>query len=219
MADNYTKKLEDVIKQMLKPIKGIPLNLVLENISGKKVIPFDKENQADLDLIAKLSSVAESAGKAINKKGILRSRPNEVGNDVEQFVKDALNNHGLSASCPVCKNGKKQSMGYPDIEFIDENGRANYLECKTYNIENIFTTQRAFYLSPTENSKVSKDAHHFLLSYEIIISKRVKRMSLYKCVLWKLLDIQKLDVDVKYEFQSDNKRIYTKEFILAEGII
>ena len=42
MADNdYTKKLENVIKQMLQPLKDIPFNLVIEFMIGKKVISFD----------------------------------------------------------------------------------------------------------------------------------------------------------------------------------
>lgn len=39
--DEYTHKLEGVIKQMLQPIKGIPFNLVIETLSSYKVIPFD----------------------------------------------------------------------------------------------------------------------------------------------------------------------------------
>ena len=39
---DYTKNLENVIKQMLTPLKNIPLNLVIEGITGHKIIPFDK---------------------------------------------------------------------------------------------------------------------------------------------------------------------------------
>lgn len=34
MNEEYTKRLENVIKQMLTPLKGIPLNLVIESISA-----------------------------------------------------------------------------------------------------------------------------------------------------------------------------------------
>jgi hypothetical protein len=57
------------------------------------------------------------AGKNINQKGILRPRPNEVGNDIEKFVRDALNSKGLNADSPKGTSGKKKSMGYPDILF------------------------------------------------------------------------------------------------------
>lgn len=217
MPDKYAKKLENIIKQMLQPIKGIPLNLVIENFSGKKIVPVDLTDSQDINLIDQLSKIANEVGNEVNKKGILRERPNEVGNDIESFVKKILNKNGFKADCPVSKNGRKQSMGYPDIEFKDKYKRTNYLECKTYNIENINTTQRSFYLSPTENTKITRDAHHFLLSFEIYVAKRIRQNSLFKCESWKLLDIEKLDIDVKYEFQSDNERLYKKEMILAQG--
>jgi len=34
---DYTKKLENVIKQMLQPLKNIPFNLVIEAMTGKKL--------------------------------------------------------------------------------------------------------------------------------------------------------------------------------------
>jgi hypothetical protein len=43
--NEYTKKLEHVIKQMLQPLKDIPFNLVIEVMTGKKVQPFDFNNK------------------------------------------------------------------------------------------------------------------------------------------------------------------------------
>ena len=40
--------LRNVIKQMLIPIKGIPLNLVIESISGKKVFKYSKNYHSEL---------------------------------------------------------------------------------------------------------------------------------------------------------------------------
>lgn len=47
----YIEKLENVIRQMIAPLKHIPLKLVLESISGKKVIAFDKENSQHKKLL------------------------------------------------------------------------------------------------------------------------------------------------------------------------
>ncbi len=110
-------------------------------------------------------------------------------------------------------------MGYPDIEFIDEFGRVNYLECKTFNIENIHTSQRSFYLSPSDDFKVTRDAHHFIISFEIFVKGKKKNNNIYNCRSWKILSIENMEVDVKYEFNTDNKRMYVNEFILAEGKI
>ena len=219
MSKEYTKKLEGIIKQMLKPLKGIPLRLVIEGISGCKINPFDKNNSKDSQLLKKLTKAADIAGKEINKTGIAESRPNEVGNASEPFVKNALNKIGYNADKPLAASGKKKAAGYPDLEFIDEFGRTNYLECKTFNIKNVSTTQRAFYLSPSRDFKVTKDAHHFVMSFEVYVSERKGGDTIYKTKSWKILSIENLDVDVKYEFNTDNARMYAKELILAEGKI
>lgn len=45
MANNeYTKKLENVIKQMLQPLKDIPFNLVIEAMTGKKLFLLILQN-------------------------------------------------------------------------------------------------------------------------------------------------------------------------------
>ncbi len=211
-----SKELEGVISQMLKPLTGLPLGIVIEGWAGYKVIPYDATNKKDLQVLNILKNVANKVLKEVNIEGILRSRPNEVGNDIEPFVKDALNSFAYKADTPVTINGKKKSTGYPDIEFIDEFERINYLECKTFNIDNIHSTQRSFYLSPSNEFKVTKDAHHFGISFEIYVEKSIGGKHLYKVKSWKILDLSKLKLDVKYEFNSDNKRLYDKKLIIAK---
>ncbi len=217
MEKGYTKRLESIIKQMLRPLKDIPFGLVIESISGSKVVLFNKKNKKDLELLEDLKRVARNAAQEMNKKGIKRRRTNEVGNDIEPFVKNALNKEGCRADRPLTRSGKKKSAGYPDLEFVDKRGRTHYLECKTYNIENILTTQRSFYLSPSDDFKITKDAHHFVFSFEVYVARRSGRDNLYKCKAWKIIDIAELLVDVKYEFNSDNLRLYSKALLLAEG--
>lgn len=217
--DNYVEQLEYVIKQMLRPLKDIPLNLVIEALCDKKIIPFDKSDTKDQQVLEKLKKVCVIAGNEVNKKGIVRARPNEVGNDIEPFVKGALKLAGYQAYTPRTINGRSKATGYPDIEFIDESGRANYLECKTYNIENISTTQRSFYLSPSEDFKITKDAHHLVISFEVFVAGTSGRNYVFNCKSWKILSVENLLVDVKYEFNSDNRRLYSEDLILAEGTL
>ncbi len=221
ITDNYIRQLEDVIKQMIKPLKNIPFNLVIEALSGKKVIPFDFFDKDDKALLELLKEVAELAGKKINQNGIIRKRANEVGNDIEEFVKEALNEKNLKAETPISKKGHKKSTGYPDILFWYK-GKPYYLECKTFNIQNIDTTQRSFYFSPSDDFKVIYDTHHFLLSYEMVVVGRKDDKNIFKTKHWKLLSIENLSVDVKYEFNSDNRRLYSNKDgakILAQGDI
>ena len=100
MTKTYIKKLENVIKQMLTPLKKIPLNLVIEGLSDCNIIPFNQKDNKDIILLRKLIEVAKIVGIEVNKKGIVRPRPNEVGNDIEPFVKKALNRVGYQAYTP-----------------------------------------------------------------------------------------------------------------------
>ncbi|OPX91608.1 MAG: hypothetical protein A4E53_00684 [Pelotomaculum sp. PtaB.Bin104] len=215
--EEYTKKLEDVIKQMLQPLRNVPFNLVIENICGCKVTPFIRKDIKDKAVLKKLIKVAKITGKTVNQKGIKRSRPNEVGNDIEPFVINSLITIGYNAGSPLTRKGGHKKTGYPDIEFIDEFNRVNYLECKTFNIDSFNTTMRSFYLSPSEDFKITHDAHHFVLSFEIFVDRNVGKNNIYKCKNWKILSIEKLAVDVKYEFNADNQRLYANKLILAQG--
>lgn len=218
---DYVARLENVIKQMLTPLKGIPFNLVIESMTGKKVISFEFKNSEHNEILRLLKQAALASGKEINKAGISRPRPNEVGNDIEPFIKKALNSLNLNADVPAGPSGNKKSTGYPDILFWF-NKKPYYLECKTYNVENIATTQRSFYFSPSDEFKVIHDAPHFLMSFEIYVAGESGRNHIYKCKHYKILSLESLSLDVKYEFNSDNKRMYSGEsgtIVLAEGEI
>ena len=201
---------------MLQPLKGISLGIVIEGLSGKNVIPFENNNVIENIVLDNLIKVADIVLQNVNLVGIKRTRPNEVGNDIEPYVKKALNQIGYKADTPLTQNGNKKSTGYPDIEFLDDFKTSHYLECKTFNIENIDTTQRSFYLSPSVDFKVTKDSHHFGISFEVYTDSEEGRYHIYKIKGWKILDLSELELDVKYEFNSDNKRLYNQKLILAQ---
>lgn len=210
-----TDDIKHIIESMKVPIHNLSLSQVIEALSGYKVLPFDKNDPRDRRVLEVLCTVAQEVVKEVNQEGIKRPRPNEVGNDIEVYVKDVLTKEGYNADVPRALNGTKKATGYPDIEFVDEFGRIHYLECKTYNIKNISTTQRSFYLSPSENFKVTDDAHHFVLSFEIYVSHREGTNNIYKCRHWKIVDVSDLQLDVKYEFNSDNQRLYDASLVLS----
>lgn len=220
-SKDYIERLENVVKQMLSPLKDIPFNLVIETLTGKKVIPFDSSNVDDREMLEVLKKVAVNAGEKINAFGIESKRPNEVGNYIEDFIKKAMQEYSLNPDTPSGSTGKKKAMGYPDIIFFFKK-KPYYLECKTYNLENISTTQRSFYFSPSDDFKVIYDTHHFILSYEMILDRRRENKNIYKCKHYKILSLESLSLDVKYEFNSDNKRMYSGKngtIILGEGEI
>lgn len=213
----YVKHLESVIKQMMAPLRNIPLNLVIECLSGCKIVPFNKRNKNDLKVLADLKRVAKISCHTINKSGIQSRRANEVGNTIEDYVRGAMRSIGYQANIPATANGTRKAVGYPDIEFASKHGGTCYLECKTYNLENVTSTLRSFYLSPSDSFKVTKPAHHFVLSFEVYVDRRKGPDNIYKLNGWKILSVENLLVDVKYEFNSDNLRLYADEHLLASG--
>ena len=174
--------------------KNIDFPVVVEAFYNKKIIEISKSND-DIALVSSLHNALNSCVQAVKQNPIQSKRPNEVGNYIEQPVIDAINaTQGLSASKPSNLRGNKQSTGYPDILVMDHKGRPTYLEVKTYNINNVGTTQRSFYLSPSDDPKVIHDARHLTVGFEIQqISSGVFVPQSYK-----LIDLYDLPCDIKF---------------------
>jgi len=217
--EKYIKELEKTISQFLKPLKNISFKIAIKAMSGCNVIPFDKDNPQDQQLLKDLIEATKIGAKNANQRGIFTRRENEVGNHIEPFMIDALNKIGLKADRPETKEGKKKAVGYPDIFVKDRNNRPNYIECKTYNERNYQTTQRSFYFSPAERPtdfKVIYDARHLIVSFKIERAEREGK-SAFVPVYWKIFSTDNLIGQIKHEFNSTNKQMYTEEALLAEG--
>jgi hypothetical protein len=210
--------LEQALAQMLKPIKGIPFSVIVKSMSEKQVIQIDTSDPADQRLISDLEKAIGICALELKAKPIRRPRPNEVGNDVESYVMRALPQSGLAASRPTSKAGLGKATGYPDILLQDAAKRDTYLECKIFAYGAAETTMRSFYLSPSESLKVSRDARHLLLAFGMEATAiSGSRDSLYIPKSYKLIDLHDLLCDVKYEFNSDNRRLYAPAMVLSQG--
>ncbi len=217
--EKYIKELEKTISQFLKPLKNIPFKIAIKAMSGCDVIPFDKNKPDDKQLLEDLIAATKIAIKNANERGIFTRRENEVGNHIEPFMIEALNQIGLIADRPETREKKKKAVGYPDIFLKDRNGRPNYIECKTYNERNYQTTQRSFYFSPAERPtdfKVIYDARHLVVSFKIERAEREGKRAFIP-VYWKIFSTDNLIGQIKHEFNSTNKQMYTDEALLAEG--
>jgi hypothetical protein len=209
----YIRNLEGTLKKFLEPIKGIPFPLVIEALTGCRVLEFDrKKNVHILELLKRASA---EAGKLAAKQTIVADRPNEAGNRIEPFVLFAFNNLGFAASKPQTHSGKIKAAGYPDIELRHESGWSGYLDCKTFATKSIGSTFRAFYLSPSKEPKITRDAVHLLLSFEL----QPKGRNIYIPMSWHLYDLHSLEVQVKHEFNASNRDLYTPKLLLAEDSI
>lgn len=211
--DEYIQQLECVVQQMLTPLKSIPFSIVIKAMTGKEVIAFDPDKPEDILLLENLKlaaiNVAESVATA---GGIERPRPNEVGNDLEPYVERAIRALGYADVCsPTGNSGNAKAVGYPDRMFTDA-GRRVYVEVKSFNVSTVDSTMRSFYFSPSDDFKVTDDGLHLMLSFGI--SKLEGKFFVNH---WKVVTAHNLLVDVKYEFNSNNKRLYEAAAVLAEG--
>ena len=209
-ASDVARTLEAVAR----PIHDVGFADVVTALTGHRVIPADPERDAAvLDRIRRALAAADGKARAA---GIRSKRPNEAGNRMEQFVKDALGAEGFRADVPRSTTGRRQAAGYPDLELIDQDGRVIYLEVKTYQRHTLSSSQRAFYFSPTAHAKVLCDATHLLVGFEFE-SQPSNESRIYRPVGWKLVDLSKLRVRLKYEFNASNRQIYNRGSVLLDS--
>lgn len=212
--------LEAVLAQFLNPIKNIPFPLIIKTISGHDILAVERGNCADDALVQRLVAVAKLTGKNVRDKPIRRNRPNEVGNDIEAYVIEAAQSHGFVSDRPKTASGKSKTTGYPDILLREGDDRFTYLECKIFGEGSGMTTMRSFYLSPSDDFKVTVDARHLLLAFGVSREPiNGSSDSLYTATSFKLVDLSGLKCDVKYEFNSDNQRLYQDQHIIAQGAV
>ena len=88
---------------------------------------------------------------------------------------------------------------------------------KIYSAATADTTQRTFYYSPSATSKVTRDALHLLLAFEMEAVTRDGGLVLVPGH-WKLITLQNLEVDLKFEFNQSNRGLYgNRAAVLSEG--
>ncbi len=190
------------LAELTRPAKQIPFKEVILATTQHRVLDFDTNNPAHAALFKKLSAAASAAAAKARAEGLISVRANEAGNHMESFVKAALKEAGLDARTPSTVTG-------PPC----------YLELKTYSATTANTTQRSFYYSPSENPKVTHDALHLLLAYQLERNEQ-NGQTVFMPVHWKLITLQDLEVDLKFEFNQSNRGLYGKEAsraLLGEG--
>lgn len=208
MASDREKRLELILAQFIQPIRGIPFEVVIRALCGVAVERFDTTVPANAGLLQTFIAAMTEAVARVQEAPIIRRRANEVGNAMEPFVMATLNDHGLVATAPRTRTGLGKSTGYPDLRIATAD-RPIYLEVKTYASEN-FGTMRSFYLSPAEDPKVFEDGYHLLVAFEM-----KQDGGSYLPIAFKLVDLYGLDCDMKAEFNSNNRRLYQPERVLA----
>ncbi len=196
------------LAELTTPTRQIPFKQVVEATTRHRVLDFDPGNPTHIELRNKILAAAKLAGHQARQEGIATARANEAGNHMEPFLKAALREVGLHAQTPTNSLGKAQTTGYPDVEIAGP--LPCYVELKTYNAATANTTQRTFYYSPSEQPKVTRDALHLLLAFQL---EKIERdgKTVFVPVHWKLISLQDLQVHLKFEFNQNNRGLYGKD--------
>ena len=118
------------------------------------------------------------------------------------------------AHTPETAEGNFRRSGYPDIKIVHiETQRVFYLDPKLFESTAENSSLRSFYFSPkTETNKVLDDACHLLLG----IAHDGKDGD-WTFLRWSLVDLSKLTVRLKPEFQASNRDIYRSEAVISRS--
>lgn len=210
---------EQLISRLLEDKDGfrdIPFPVVVQAASGKRVLPVDPTEAAQRELLTKIGGAATEVVRrmnATNSAAQRQRRINEVSTHFEDELKRALNAvPGFACDYPRTGEGKLQRAGYPDLRLEDkQTGRIVYLDPKLYEAGSRTSSFRTFYFEPkADTGKVHDDAIHLLVGFE-----HTGTAGAWKFTHWELVDLSKLRVRLKAEFQGSNRDLYRDEAIVG----
>ena len=199
-----------------RDMKEIPFPVVLAATTGKNIIPIEPESdRAWLDRLGKvldrvLAQLNDPA-HAIHRAG----RINEASRFIEDQLRQELNKEpGWKCMIPCTAGGEEQRSGYPDLRLVLENGSVVYLDPKLFEEDSRTSTLRTFYFEPkTTTNKVHDDARHLLVA----VRHEGKSSADLRLLGWELVDVSRICVRLKAEFQASNLDMYRKDNVVAEG--
>lgn len=181
---------------------------VAEACSGKKVLPLD-DSPAHQRVTAALTQALTATLAELNAPDSPVRQLRRI-NEASKFFEDAIHRHleaipGLKCDVPPTRAGGHQRAGYPDLRIVDlESKLVFYLDPKLVEHGSAASTFRSFYFEPkNETLKITDDAVHLLVGIE----HDGKEQS-WNFTGWRLVDLSKLRVRLKAEFQASNSDLY-----------
>jgi len=197
-----------------RDLKGIPFSEVLAATTGKDILPV----APDAPWLQRLGAVLDRTLAAMNDT----AHPiHSVGriNEASRFIEDQLmaecnKEPGWSCGIPRTSAGEEQRSGYPDLRLVLEDQSVVYLDPKLFARGSKTSTLRTFYYEPkTTTSKVHDDARHLLVG----VQHNGGEGGQIRFEEWDLVDVSKIKVQLKAEFQAANKDLYRSDTILLKS--
>lgn len=216
------KEYQRIIRKILMAFQSVSFPIIVESSTGYKVISVNKKR--DSALIDDISNIADIITNRYYRSHITRDtyadiigrepkafRPNEVGRILEYAIYMIPKKFKAILEIQPLKQ-----VGYPDLRIVEKTKRIAFVEIKATTRPNV-GSPRDFYYSTKEKTlkKINSDGLHLLLGF---IIKEVKPEE-FITIGWKLVDLSKIKVSIKAEFNADNLEIYKSEAIIKEKLL
>jgi hypothetical protein len=183
---------------------------IAEACSGKRVLPLE-DTPAHRRVTAAIErALAETLADLNKDTSPVRKlrRINEASKFFEDGILASINSMpGFHCEVPPTRSGGHQRSGYPDLRITDmTTGLIFYLDPKLVEQGSAGSTFRTFYFEPkNETLKITDDAVHLLAGIE-----HDGKDGQWTFTGWRLVDLSKLHVRLKAEFQASNADLYQK---------
>ena len=183
------------------------------------MLAFNPTDENDRRVATELTGVLNEVIKTVNAPdSITRRIPriNEVSSHFEDLIHERLNRiPEFSCGFPRTADDRIQRAGYPDLRLVDQKSqRIYYIDPKLYAAGSRDSSFRTFYFEPrSTTNKVLDDAVHFVVGFEHVKSDDHN----WTFTRWDLVDLLRLKVNLKAEFQSSNRELYRPAAIIASS--
>ena len=229
MSEREDTKLEEyqaIIRNILSSFSNIPFYTVVESAVGRKIIPYERDDDGDQQLVKEIGEVADALAAKYKTNGIteltykqvMRRSPknfrnNEAAVVVESEVEPIFKSLQPDLSC-IDKFEHLPGQGYPDTRITTKDERTAFVEIKATTRPNE-GSPRDFYFTPLESakSKIRVSGHHFLLGFVM----RENSPKSFITTGWKLADLYRIRVSMKPEFNCDNLELYRTDTLISES--
>ena len=182
---------------------------VIEASSGQHVLPFDEGNSLHGELSERLNlELKKIASRLSQQDSPVREerRINEASRHFEDALIEAFaGDADWEAGIPPTRDGRSQRSGYPDIKLVHKpTGSVFYLDPKLVEAGSWDSSSRSFYFEPKKESlKINDDAVHLLIGIG-----HNGQTGAWQFPEWKIVDLSKLELRLKPEFQASNADLY-----------
>lgn len=186
---------------------------IAEACSGRRVLPLGDQPAHRRITAAIGKALAETIPEMNRPDSPVRKlrRINEASRFFEDAILARINAMpGLRCEVPPNRQGGRQRSGYPDLRVTDsESGLVFYLDPKLVEQNSAESTFRSFYFEPKDETlKITDDAVHLLAGIE-----HDGKDQQWTFTGWRLVDLSKLRVRLKAEFQASNAELYHKSVL------